>query len=285
MHELARRAADTRSVAAFTFVALAGSTEAAAVRPFVTDDARIIDRGQFETENWLDLHRARRRWHRSFNVMAGLSFSDWGELIAGGAVTLDGDRQIGIANPVIQPKFLLVRAEDDGVPGLSLAAGVTLPVGIGPVYDPVTGLYLVAPLTSRLFDDWLLVHVNVGFTAAVHEDRSTSIDPYWGAGLDLGVGTQETRVVAEVFAGDPLEPLGPGLAGQAGFRWLPSDYVNLDITFGGQPELDAHGRGTGRAEIWGQVGVRLLFDLFTREGRPGDPMGARGLFRRRRYRG
>ena len=134
MHELARRAADTRSVAAFTFVALAGSTEAAAVRPFVTDDARIIDRGQFETENWLDLHRARRRWHRSFNVMAGLSFSDWGELIAGGAVTLDGDRQIGIANPVIQPKFLLVRAEDDGVPGLSLAAGVTLPVGIGPVY-------------------------------------------------------------------------------------------------------------------------------------------------------
>jgi hypothetical protein len=275
----------SRALVALSFALVSGwSSDAAAVRPFVTDDARIIDRGQLETENWLDFNRSWRGWHRSFNVMGGVSLNEWAEVIAGGSVALDGARQIGIANPVIQPKFLLMRAEDDGVPGVSLAAGVTLPVGIGPVYDRATGMYLIAPLTSRLFDDWLMVHVNVGLRAAIFDDRSTSIDPYWGVGFDLGVGTQETRIVAEAYAGDPLEPFGPKIAGQAGFRWLPTDYVNLDITFGAQPDLDDDGRRTGRPEVWGQVGVRLLFDLFTRNGRPGDPMGARGLFRRPKYR-
>jgi hypothetical protein len=273
------------ATAALGFVsALSWPSEALAVRPFVTDDARIIDRGQLETENWLDLHRARRRWHQSFNVMAGVSFNEWAELIAGGGVALDGARQIGVINPVIQPKFLVMRAEDDGVPGISIATGVTLPVGIGPVYDNVWGMYLIAPITSRLFDDWLMVHVNLGARAAIYEDRSTSIDPYWGVGFDLGVGVQEARIVGEAFAGDPLEPLGPRVAAQGGFRWLKSDYVNFDLTFGGQPELDDFGNRTGRAEIWGQLGVRLLFDIFTRGGRPGDPMGARGMFVRRKYR-
>ena len=271
---------------ALTFaLTFAWSADAGAVRPFVTDDARIIDRGQLETENWLEFTRGHGRWHRSFNVMGGVSFNEWAEIIVGGGVAFDGRRDIGLINPVIQPKFLLLRAEDDGVPGISLATGVTLPVGLGPVYDRVTGWYVIAPFTSRLFDDWLLVHVNLGVRGAVYEDRSTSLDPYWGVGFDLGVATQETRIVAEAYAGDPLEPLGPRIAGQGGFRWLPTDYVNLDLTFGGQPALDEAGRRTGRPEIWGQLGVRLLFDLFTRDGRPGDPMGARGLFRRRKYKG
>jgi hypothetical protein len=258
--------------------------EALAVRPFVTDDARIIARGQLETENWLDLSRAHRRWGASFNVMGGVTVNEWSEIIIGGSAIFDGPGHIGLGNPVIQPKFLLVRAEDDGVPGLALAAGVTLPIGVGPVYETATGMYLIAPVTSRLFDDWLMVHVNLGFTAAVYADRSGSIAPYWGVGFDLGVGVQEVRLVGEAYAGDPLEPFGPDVAVQAGVRWLSSDYVNLDLTFGGMPELDAGGTPTGRPVIWGQVGVRLLFDLFTTEGRPGDPMGARGLFKRRRYR-
>jgi hypothetical protein len=280
------RERSTAAVAlAVGLVAWAWPGEALAVRPFVTDDARIIARGQLETENWLDLNRARRRWGASFNVMGGVTVNEWSEIIVGGAAVFHGRHEIGIANPVIQPKLLIVRAEDDGVPGLALAGGVLLPVGLGPVYDRVTGMYLVAPVTSRLFDDWLMLHLNVGFTAAVDERGRGSIAPYWGVGFDLGVVVPEARIVAEIYAGDPLEPLGPAIAAQAGFRWLRSDYVNLDITFGGMPELDGAGNVTGRLEVWGQIGVRLLFDVFTRDGLPGDPMGARGMIKRRKYRG
>lgn len=261
-------------------LAIAWPSEARAVRPFVTDDARIIDRGQLETENWLDFKRA-RGWGASFNVMAGLTINDWSELIVGGSTIFDGPRQIGLGNPVIQPKILLLRAEDDGVPGVALAAGVTLPVGVGPVYEPVTGMYLVAPITSRLFDDWLMLHLNVGFKVAVPEHQRATITPYWGAGIDLGVGTKQARIIAEAYAGDPLEPLGADIAVQAGIRWLPSDYLNLDLTFGGTPELGHGGHATGRLELWGQVGVRLLFDVFTRNGRAGEPTGAAGAIKRR----
>lgn len=44
---------------------------ALAVRPFVTDDARIVDVGQIETESWLEYQRQPNLHLGVFNVMAG----------------------------------------------------------------------------------------------------------------------------------------------------------------------------------------------------------------------
>jgi hypothetical protein len=99
--------------------------------------------------------------------------------------------------------------------------------------------------------------------------EALSARPYWGVGLDVALGRDDVRAIVESYAGDPFEALGPRVAAQWGFRWLPSDYVNVDLTFGAQPELDDLGQ-TRRFEAWGQVG---------HGGRPGEPMGARGLMR------
>lgn len=52
-------------------------------------------------------------------------------------------------------------------------------------------------------------------------------------------------------------------------------HLNLDITFGAQPVIEDGRQFGGKWEGWLQIGIRLLFDLFT-DG-PGDPMGASGM--------
>lgn len=96
----------------------------------------------------------------------------------------------------------------------------------------------------------------------------------------MGLIQEEICLIIEAYAGDPLHLHAPKTAAQMGFRWIASEYVNLDLTFGVQPELDEHLRRSGSAEVWGQIGLRLLFDVFTPGGRRGDPMEAKGMFTR-----
>lgn len=263
-------------VAAILTAVSPGSAEA--VRPFVTDDARIVDYGQVETESWLEYSRHSGGYVTAFNVMAGVTVADWLEIIAGSGVGLADGRELTFANPVIQPKMLLFAATEDGRPGLALAGGVSLRAGRGELFDDATGFYLFAPVSVRLFEDFLFVHGNLGFRGGFGGGEDL-VRPYWGFGVEFGpLRPAIPRVVMEVYAGDPFDAFGPDIAGQAGLRWLITDYVNCDLTFGAQPELDAARRSTGHLEYWGQVGLRLLFDVFTRGGRPGDPQGARGLF-------
>jgi hypothetical protein len=259
-------------LAGMCMLASTWSRRAGAVRPFVTDDARIIDVGQIETENWVDVLRAGGRWLPGLNVMAGASVSEWLELIAGGGVGLDAGA-LSVANPVIQPKLLLWRADEDGFPGLALALGVTLPAGQGFLYDEATGYYAIAPVTSRLFEDRLQVHVNVGIIGAVSQAEN-ALRPYWGVGAEVEAVPDLPHVVVEAYAGDPFEALGPSWAVQYGLRWIASDHFNMDLTFGFQPDQTP---GFDGLEHWGQLGLRFLFDAFTPGGRPGDFMGARGM--------
>ncbi|NLY95792.1 MAG: transporter [Myxococcales bacterium] len=259
-----------------------------AVRPFVTDDARIVDEGQLEIEMWPELVFARGGSWFGYNVMGGVGLTPWLEILAGGGAGVDHDGRFTAANPIVQPKLLLVRAQENGVPGLALVAGVTLPWGRGEMHDDATGAFVLAPITSRLFHDWLQVHANVGVVVARRAEipvdgRRRSARPFWGVGADAGLGHEDVRLVLEIYAGDPFHALGPKLAFQGGFRWLASDRVNFDLTAGAQPLVEDERRVAGEWESWVQLGVRLVFDVFT-DG-PGDPQGGAGMVvvpRRRR---
>ncbi len=254
-----------------------------AVRPFVTDDARIIDYGQFEVEHWLEYSRGGGERLYAYNFMGGFSPTDWLEIIAGTGLAFadeDGYRY-SIINPVLQPKFLFLKAEKDGTPGLAMATGLLLPYGKGSQWDRGWGGYALFLGSTRLFDDWLQLHVNLGGTYSDDQGRTADFRPYWGFGFDAGLVHKDFRVIGEVYAGDPLDLAKPKWAAQGGGRWLKSDYVNWDLTFGTQTVLDDRLRSTGKQEFWAQIGLRLLFDVFTRDGKPGDYSGAPGLFRRR----
>lgn len=62
------------------------------------------------------------------------------------------------------------------------------------------------------------------------------------------------------------------------------NYVNFDLTFGLQPDEFGGGRWQ-TPDVWGQLGIRLLFDVLTPGGRKGDFDGAKGAFRHARQPG
>jgi len=253
-----------------------------AVRPFVTDDARIVDFGQLEIETWFEYARPPGERLYAQNIMAGVTITDWLELIVGGGFGWDREGRFSVGNPAIQPKFLVWEAGENGVPGLALSSGVSLPQGSGAMFEDALSGYAMVLTTVRLFDDWLMLHGNLGATYARHAGEAFHGRPYWGIGFDLGLFHPQWRYIAECYAGDPLHATKPSWAAQTGIRWLAGDYLNFDITCGLQPHLDDRSVHTRRSEWWVQFGVRILFDAFTRDGQPGNPLGARGLFRRDR---
>lgn len=272
---------------------LSASWPVLAVRPFVTDDARIADYGQVEIESWMEVTHAEGAYGDmpGFNSMIGVTPTDWLEVIAGTGLARSSNNKWSIANPVIQGKLLFTRAQADGSPGLAFASGATFDAGqttlaagatvdesINPAYKLGDNYYTMGLMTYRLLDDTLQLHANVGLRAEHQSGIGLRVRPYWGIGFDAEVFREDIRAIAEAYAGDPLEYNAPLYAGQFGARWICSDYVNLDLTFGAQPVMNTYRQPTSSVEVWGQVGLRLLFDAFTHDDAPGDSQGAVGMF-------
>jgi hypothetical protein len=257
------------------------SCQAHAVRPFVTDDARIIDYGQLELESWLETTRANGRYSPApgLNFIGGITVNDWLQFLAGSGVGLDSSGDSTVSNPVVMGKVLLKAAELNGAPGYAVSAGATLNSGRGEgLYDDGRVTSLVGMSTYRLLDDALNIHLNVGARTDSPRGEKSKTRLFWGVGFDTEALHEDMRVIGEVFAGDPLELNAPKIAMQSGVRWMFSDYTQLDVTFGLQPELDARNKRNGEYEKTLQIGFRFLFDTFTRGGNAGNPNGAKGLF-------
>ncbi len=271
------------------------STPSHAVRPFVTDDARIADYGQIEAESWMEVTHAEKAFGDAPGLasMLGVTPLDWLEVIAGTGVARASNNRWAIANPVIQTKVLFTRAEQDGAPGYAFVSGATFDAGqttlsaggttdetINPRYKQGDNYYAIGLMTYRLFDDTLQIHSNLGLRAEHQSGIGVLLRPYWGIGVDAEVLRKDIHAIAEAYAGDPLQYNAPLYAGQFGARWIYSDYVNVDLTFGAQPNMNTYRQTTSAVEVWGQVGLRLLFDVFTHDGNPGSAEGAIGLFPR-----
>jgi len=259
-----------------TVVALILPSPAHAVRPFVTDDARIADVGQIEGETWFDFIPQDGRVMPVYNALFNVVPTDWLELGVSGGIGWDTDNTVTIVNQGLQGKLLFVRPVDGGLPGLSLVVGGILPWGRGSAWMDGYGGYIIAPVSVSLGGGDFLFHGNLGLVSGYPTIGEAVHRPFWGVGTDIAIGRSDFRGILEVFAGDPFDPLGPSLAGQVGTRWLVSDYLNLDVagTFARATDVDGSVSGLD----WSvQFGVRFLIDAFTRGGAPGDTEGARGM--------
>lgn len=102
--------------------------EVCAVRPFVTDDARIVYKGELETESFAGVSMANgSNPVIEARSLQGLSFTDRFELIAGG---FGFTYQSGQARPLdmlVQPKYVLHRSFGI-IPSISVAAGSLFPL-------------------------------------------------------------------------------------------------------------------------------------------------------------
>jgi hypothetical protein len=143
--------------------------DAWAVRPFVTDDARIVYQGQLETESWAEI-RLRQGLSPGYHFasLQGYSPTDRLEIIAGG-IGLDYDeRRLTLDDLILQPKYVILRSLDSYIPSISAAAAILGPVsGNRQQWNNYAMFHaswflFTPPGSTDPYDNGLAIHANLG---------------------------------------------------------------------------------------------------------------------------
>ncbi len=219
------------------------ASSAFAVRPFITDDARVVGRRQAQLETWVRGDRgAFQHWTLvAYGPIAPL------ELTIGTVhgVSYDHGREYSIAGPLIQAKYLLRKPKASSWPGVAVSAGAFAPGGNGAFKPHGWDTFGYVALTESLQEgDRILLHGNAGFVRSKGDQK-----PTWGIGTQVRL-FGGFHAVGEVFSGDPYAE-SSGVAFQGGFRHFISEYIQIDATLGKGLS------GLPRLPVWATVGLRL----------------------------
>jgi hypothetical protein len=218
---------------------LATAMAAHAARPFVTDDARVVDKGGCQVETFVK--RQRRYDETEFWFVPACN--PWGpvELSLGGIwvkSVLPGDSRAFSA----QAKTLLRPLETNGF-GLALSLGVTRlkPFATDSVLNP----YFNAIGSVSLADDRVVAHANLG---AVRDSVAKLTRGTWGIGAEVLVIAPRLYGIAEGYGQRGEKPT---LHGGARY-WVVPDRVQVDATLGAQNSAPP-------ARRFHSLGLRILF--------------------------
>jgi len=236
-----------------------------AIRPFVTDDARVVGHKLAQLETWLLVDRLLIE----HTALAAVGPTDWLELAAGvvqGGAHSGADVGYSLTGPIVQAKALLAPAKSNAWPGVAVATGTFAPYGFGALAPPDWSGFGYLALTQNIDEETLLIHANLGVvvgdqrskseqTSALHEDVRAGVTAGLGAQLKIVGGFHG---MAEVYFGDPYDARFEHPAMQVGARYIFGPHVQADVTFGStlvklQSEDGRHG-----TEQWGTVGIRLV---------------------------
>lgn len=210
-----------------------------AARPFVTDDARIVDPGGCQIESFAK----RDRGVRENEIWFLPACNPWKrvEMTAGG-LKVDGAVSGTSSTEVIQAKTLLrpLSTDDFGL-ALTLGALRQIPaVGNNPArWGPFVNL-----VGSRSFRaDRVIAHANAGALV----DRSAALTRHtWGLGAEIAL-TGRLFGIVESYSQEGEKP-----SKQLGVRfWAVPNRFQIDATIGW--------RGGAPGREWLSVGVRALF--------------------------
>ena len=142
--------------------------QALAVRPFVTDDARIVNKGQLEIESFAGVTMAKgNKPVVEARSLQGMSFTDRFELVAGGFGFTYQDNQARPLDMLIQPKYVVYRSFG-AIPSVSVAAASLFPLsGNQQHWDSYAmahiSWFLFTPEdSSDPYDNDLAIHLNFG---------------------------------------------------------------------------------------------------------------------------
>jgi hypothetical protein len=194
-------------------------SSAHAARPFVTDDARIVDDGGYQLETFVKQQRAFRE--REFWFLP--AHNPWGrvELTLGGIwvnSTPDGNSRSLVA----QAKTLLKPLETNGS-GFALTLGVMRLSPSGPDSGE-TNPYVNGIGSFSIADDAVVIHTNLGARrdAGAGMTRGT-----WGAGAEIRLH-QRLFGIVETYGERGEKPTR-----HLGLRvWVVPNHVQVDSTLG-----------------------------------------------------
>ncbi|HEY3278786.1 MAG TPA: hypothetical protein VGJ94_19395 [Syntrophorhabdaceae bacterium] len=200
---------------------------ALAVRPFVTDDARVVGdhQAQIETsvrydqDNFTNLNLFAFGPTARSEVTIGFTH--------GFALDKESNRSYAVAGPLMQFKYLFWEAKKNSYPGVAIALGGTPSWGKGAFRPEKWSEFAYLAATESLFDnEKVLIHANLGISTTNPAAVAT-----WGLGTQIHM-VRGLHAVLEVFYNDPYAGRTGG-AYQAGFRHVVSDSVQVDLTMGG----------------------------------------------------
>ena len=209
-------------------------------RPFVTDDARIVDPGGCQIESFIK--RQRRHPDDEFWFLPACTPSGLVELTVGGN-RVNNVGTDSASSAILQAKTLLreLRPNDYGL-AITIGASKSHPIDAATARGWAPYLNLVGSLS--LLSDRVVMHTNLGSTVdrAMSRTRAT-----WGLGADVSLNPRLYGIV-EAYGQEADRPNA-----QLGLRyWVVPNRLQLDATFGGQ-------RADTRSRSWTSFGVRALF--------------------------
>ena len=206
------------------------SVEARAARPFVTDDARIVDKDGCQLETFVK--RQRRFDESEFWFLPACN--PWGAELTAGHSRVDsalGDTR----TTILQAKMLLKPLVRNGS-GFALT--------LGTFYGAATSPYLNAIGSFSFADDRIVVHTNLG----VLRDNAAKISRgTWGAGAEVLLIAPRLYGIIESYGQRGEKPTV-----HTGLRiWIVPNRVQVDTTVGLQR--------SSLERRFSTVGLRLLW--------------------------
>lgn len=237
------------AAASLALTTAAGS--ALAVRPFITDDARVVGERAAQVETWVRVDKnGTQHWLApAFGPVAPLEVSMIG-------VHGRDEGKYSASFPILQLKALALETKEGAkIPGLALVGGTVGTGGFGSLRSRKWDTFTYAALSeSVLPEDKLLFHQNLGvFVATVDQRRKAQVT--WGVGTQVHV-LRGFHAVGELFSGDPYESHASG-AFQLGGRQFLSRIVQVDATVG----RGVFGGGA-KLPVWASLGLRIASDTF-----------------------
>lgn len=227
------------------------------VRPFITDDARVVGNQLGQFESWIRVDKeGGEGW-----VMVAYGVNKKMELSIGGVMGYEKSApkevHFSYALPLIQVKYMFKEYQPNKMPGFGVVGGTFLPVGKG-AFKPsgygAFGFFTVSQCFGE--GEKVLIHANLG-GSYLHIDNSNEFLTTWGVGSQIKV-IKGMHFVGEIFSGDPYVP-GAGIAYQTGFRYFVSDLFQFDMTVG----EGIHGQN--KIPFWYSAGIRIVTERFLKK--------------------
>jgi len=211
-----------------------------AARPFVTDDARIVDAGGCQIESFLK--RQRHFSENEFWFVPGCSPAGPVELTLGGTRTDNAAE--GTSSSVFAQAKTLLRTLRPNDYGLAVTLGEARLNPVDPARRERWSPYLNLIASVSLMNDRTVIHANIG---ALRDPATGMTRQSWGLGAEFAA-TSRVYVIAEAYGQEGDRP-----SGQFGLRfWVVPNRLQIDGTLGAQA-------GQSPARAWTSFGVRILF--------------------------
>ena len=213
------------------FTLLLATFEVYAARPFVTDDARVVDKDGCQVETFVK--RQRRFDENEFWFLPACN--PWGAELTLGHIRVDSNLSGDARTTVLQVKTLLKPLPTNGA-GFAFTVGMLANSANSPYFNGIGSF--------SFLDDRIVLHTNLG---AIRDNVAKVSRGTWGTGAEILLIAPRLYGIVETYGQRGEKPTA-----HTGLRiWIVPNRVQVDTTLGVQ--------NSSPERRFGTLGLRVLW--------------------------